>query len=283
MRCEPLFIDQASISTAWATALCRVIDRGIGGLTPLVVSITDFDDQQLPRENAEARRALDRSLAQFETGLTVETVAGTIFPQGFWRPGVPRDRLFERYRRMIPWLKRHPRNQNGLYFARLISYVGAPADGNQLEYILQCYENDVRRKPALQASVFDPTIDLPVQAAVFDAKQDLTMQKQRGFPCLQHVAFAPDSAHGTLSMSAFYASQYLFKRAYGNYLGLCHLGRFMASEMGLKLDRVTCYVGLAHLDKTPGKIKLAGLAEELRGIFPRLAQPGIVTPERDHV
>src|SRR5262245_37986945 len=96
MRCEPLFIDEASISAAWATALCRVIDRGIGGLTPLVVSITDFDDQQLPRENMDARKALDRSLAKFGKGLTVETVAGTIFPQSFWRPGVPRDRLFAR-------------------------------------------------------------------------------------------------------------------------------------------------------------------------------------------
>jgi hypothetical protein len=268
MRCEPLFIDQASISAAWATALCRVINRGIAALTPLVVSITDFDDQQLPREDIDTRRALDRSLAQFGKGLSVETVAGTIFPQGFWRPGVRRDRLFSRYRRMIPRLKKDPRNHNGVYFERLIAYAGAPADGNQLDYILQCYERGVRRKPALQASLFDPTIDLTTQAAVFDAKRDLTMQKQRGFPCLQQVAFAPDSDHGTLSMSAFYASQYLFKRAYGNYLGLCHLGRFMASEMGLRLDRVTCYVGFAHLDDTPGKTKLRELAQELGAILP---------------
>src|SRR6185503_21392260 len=223
---------------------------------------------QLPRENMDARRALDRALAKFGNGLCVETVAGTIFPQNFWRPGVPRDRLFTRYRRIIPRLKKDPRNRNGVYFERLVAYSGAPADGNQLDYILQCHERGVKRKPALQASLFDPAIDLPTQAAVFDAKRDLTMQHQRGFPCLQQVAFAPDSDHGTLSMSAFYASQYLFKRAYGNYLGLCHLGRFMASEMGLRLDRVTCYVGFAQLDDTPGKTKLRDLANELRAIFP---------------
>jgi hypothetical protein len=274
MRCEPLLIEDASISAAWATALCRVLDRGIDGITPLVVSITDFDDQQLPRENMDARRALDLSLAQFGKGLSVETVAGTIFPQSFWRPGVPRDRLFARYRRMIPRLKKDPRNRNGVYFERLIAYGGAPANGNQLDYILQCYERGVKRKPALQASLFDPTIDLPIQAAIFDAKRDLTMQHRRGFPCLQQVAFAPDSDNGTLSMSAFYASQYLFKRAYGNYLGLCHLGRFMATEMGLKLDRVTCYVGFAHLDDTPGKTKLRDLANELSAIFPSSLTPG---------
>jgi hypothetical protein len=268
MRSEPLFIDEASISIAWATALCRVVDRGIGGLTPLVVSITDFDEQQLPRENMNTRSALDRSLQQFGKGLSVDTVAGTIFPHGFWRPGVPRDRLFTRYGRIIGRVKKDPRNRNGVYFERLIAYAGAPAAGNQLEYILQCYKRGVRRKPALQASLFDPTVDLVTQAAVFDARRDLTMQKQRGFPCLQQVAFAPDSEHGTLSMSAFYASQYLFKRAYGNYLGLCHLGRFMAYEMGLRLDRVTCYVGFAHLDDTPGKTKLRQLADELRIMLP---------------
>jgi len=268
MRSEPLFIEEASISAAWAAALCRVIDRGIEALTPLVVSITDFDDQQLPRENIVARSALDRSLKLYGKGLSVETVAGTIFPHTFWRPGIPRDRLFARYRRMIPRLKKDLRNRNGLYFERLIAYGGAPADGNQLEYILQCYDRGVRRKPALQASLFDPTVDLPTQAAVFDASRDLTMQPQRGFPCLQQVAFAPDYDHCTLSMSAFYASQYLYKRAYGNYLGLCHLGRFMANEMGLKLDRVTCYVGYAQLDDTPGKTKLRGLVTELRTVFP---------------
>ena len=249
-------------------ALCRVIDPGIAGLSPLVISITDFDEQQLPCENMDARRALDRALARFGQGLSVNTVAATIFPHSFWHPGVPRDRLFARYRAMIKRIKKDPRNHNGVYFERLIAYGGAPADGNQLDYILQCYRAGVRRKPALQASLFDPTIDLPNQAAVFDAKRDLTMQRQRGFPCLQHVAFAPDTDHGTMSMSAFYASQYLFKRAYGNYLGLCHLGRFMASEMGLKLDRVTCYVGFAQLDDNPGKTKLRDLVLELRAIFP---------------
>ncbi len=269
MRSEPLFIDTGNISVAWAKALCRVIDRGISALTPLVVSITDFDEEQLPLENGELRRALDCSLKIYGKGLSVETVAGTIFPHTFWRPGVPRDRLFHRYRRMIPRLKHDRRNYNGLYFERLTAFPGAPAEGNQLECILQCYHNGVRRKPALQASLFDPISEFSAHAAaIFDPSRDLTMQPQRGFPCLQQVAFAPDAEHQTLSMSAFYASQYLFKRAYGNYLGLCRLGRFMAHEMGLRLDRLTCYIGYAHLDDTPGKTKLRELASSLRSALP---------------
>jgi len=68
--------------------------------------------------------------------------------------------------------------------------------------------------------------------------------------------------------SGFYASQYLFKRAYGNYLGLCRLGRFMAFQMGLKLVRLTCYAGFAHLDSDgPGKGALKPLAARLHKLL----------------
>jgi hypothetical protein len=136
-----------------------------------------------------------------------------------------------------------------------------------LEFVLQCYENNVRRKPALQATGFNPAVDLAGMTGVFDPSKDLTFQPQRGFPCMQQVAFAPNSEQGTLSMSAFYASQYLFKRAYGNYLGLCRLGRFMAHEMGLRLERMTCYIGYGCRDDSPSKTKLRRLEEGLRAII----------------
>jgi len=42
--------------------------------------------------------------------------------------------------------------------------------------------------------------------------------------------------------------QYLFQRAYGNYLGLARLGEFMAKEMKLRLERVVCFAGIAQLE-----------------------------------
>jgi thymidylate synthase len=71
---------------------------------------------------------------------------------------------------------------------------------------------------------------------------DQTGGAQQGFPCLQHVTFAPVKEQ--LNLNAFYATQYAFERAYGNYLGLCRLGRFIAHELGLELARVTCYTGI---------------------------------------
>jgi hypothetical protein len=49
-------------------------------------------------------------------------------------------------------------------------------------------------------------------------------------------------------VTGFYATQTLFERAYGNYVGLCDLGRFFANAWGLSLTRVTCVTSVAQLD-----------------------------------
>jgi hypothetical protein len=51
-----------------------------------------------------------------------------------------------------------------------------------------------------------------------------------------------------LVANAFYATQYVFDKAYGNYLGLAQLGAFMAHEMGLRLARLNVTVGVAKID-----------------------------------
>jgi hypothetical protein len=49
--------------------------------------------------------------------------------------------------------------------------------------------------------------------------------------------------------------QYLFERAYGNYLGLARLGEFMAHEMGLRLERVVCFSAVAKLEVSLSQVK----------------------------
>ena len=53
-----------------------------------------------------------------------------------------------------------------------------------------------------------------------------------------------------LSITGYYATQYVVERAYGNYLGLCRIGRFMAHEMGLRFDQMTCIATPVKLDRT---------------------------------
>ena len=122
-----------------------------------------------------------------------------------------------------------------MYFERMVMYGRGPCGGNQLEWILSQFNSrkSVRRS-MLQATTFDPGRDHVTSA-------------QLGFPCLQQVSFEPTTAG--LVTNAFYATQQIFDKAYGNYLGLAQLGAFMAREMGMPLARLNVMVGVAKLER----------------------------------
>jgi len=205
-------------------------------ISPLSVT---FDAAKDPESQGADLRAVMNELLQSTGRATVETVANTIFPNSLWNPSGDRQDLFRRYRKILPALRRHPQNRRrGLYFERLIGYPsgdGKAGTNNQLDHIIETFARGNHRRSALQAAIFYPPADL-------------NHARQQGFPCLQQVAFAHCQSGRALTITAFYAMQYLFKRAYGNYLGLARLGEFMAHEMGLKLERVVCFSAVAKLE-----------------------------------
>lgn len=232
----PLTVDEPNLSKAWATAILHAIDHTGKEITPLVLSVTGFDDNGKPTEDPAVRQALDNLLLAKEL-LTVEDVAFTIFPQRLWEFAQgDRAKLFEIYRDVFPRYQAMnlKNNGRGLYFERLMSYGRGPCDGNQLEWILSQFNGrDGVRRSMLQASVFDPG-------------RDHVPNAQLQFPCLQQVSFVP-SDEG-LVVNAFYPTQQLFVKAYGNYLGIAQLGAFMAQEMKLKLIRMNVVVGVAKFE-----------------------------------
>ena len=177
-------------------------------------------------------------------------VARTIFPRGLWNPARAREELYRRYFRILPRIRKCPDNKYGVYFERMIAY-GDTAK-NQLEHIIQTYKRGNHRRTALQAAILDPATDL-------------TDQRMRGFPCLQQVAFVPTHGGG-LRVVGFYPRQYIFERAYGNYLGLCWVGRFIAHELGLQLEEMQCFICVATLGGL-GKAVLQPLASRLRELL----------------
>jgi hypothetical protein len=183
-------------------------------------------------------------------------VSNTIFPNSLWNPSAPAAHLYNRYKAILPKLVRASRkNQRGLYFERLTS--GGPlGKENQLDFILSTYKGRAGvRRSALQLAVFDPARDHSTAA-------------QLGFPCLQHVTIAPTTEG--ISLNAFYATQYVVERAYGNYLGLCRLGRFVAHELERPLVRMTCFTGISLHDT---KISKARLRDVLAAIDTALGTP----------
>ena len=246
-----LTIEEDNLSVAWARAFVSVMDAG--EIAPLIVVIRGFDNGK-PAEVEAIRGLLDTALGADAKGLSCREVANTIFPISLWNPHADRHLLYDRYYRILPRVVRARRNRYGVYFERLIAF-GHDArfqDGvNQLEHIIQTWHGGNHRRTALQAAIFDP-------------KNDHTNQRQRGFPCLQQVVFAPEGSDG-LSVTGFYATQYIFERAYGNYLGLCRLGHFMAHEMGRQLTQVTCVASPAKFVKS--KSSLQGLAHDIDAVL----------------
>jgi hypothetical protein len=234
------YLEDVNLSVAWARALRLASAPGHNEVGPLIVSVTGFDTEGEFEENHGIRAALDVLLAN-EGKQSVDTVANTIFPMSMWNPAKARQRLFDRYASVLSRIRgASHKNTYGTYFGRMIT-GGPKGCENQLDFAITTYlsRSSVRRS-ILQIGVFDPSRDHSASA-------------QRGFPCLQHVTFGP--VDGGLCVNAFYATQYLVERAYGNYVGLCRLGRFAAHELGLPLRRVTCFTGIAECEMGKHKVK----------------------------
>lgn len=234
---EPVMISDSNLSRAWSRLLLTVLGAAGTEVSPLILSVSGFDETDIVPEDPGVRQAVDQLLKR-KGRLTVEDVAFTIFPQRLWEMSRgDRTRLFTLYRATFPRWQAMNRKANGrgLYFERMIMYGRGPCDGNQLEWILSQYGSRAGvRRSMLQATTFDPGRDHVASA-------------QLGFPCLQQVSFEPTAAG--LVVNAFYATQQIFDKAYGNYLGLAQLGVFMAHEMDMPLARINVMVGVAKLER----------------------------------
>lgn len=233
---KPLLVEEPGVSRAWARTMLHVLDGSGTEISPLVVSITGLDNGDV-KEDDTLRANLDARLAE-RGGFAVETVAWTIFPQRLWRfVKEDRARFFRLYPRVFAHAQAMNRvaNRRGLYFERLTTQGPDSHGGNQLEYIIDAF----LKRSGVRRSMF--------QASVFDPRRDHVRDAQLRFPCLQHVSFVPVGAR--LVTNAFYATQQIFDKAYGNYLGLARLGAFMASQMNLTLDRLNLFVGVAKLER----------------------------------
>lgn len=242
-----------NISAAWADTFLRLNGSGITELSPAVIVVTEFDNGVVI-EDEHIRRSLDDELRRRDQR-SCEEVASTIFPISMWNPNIEdsAEQLFARYDRVWPSLKHRDRaNNKGTYFRRLTAYQPKGSNEppvNQLKHVIETFQRGNHRRSALQASIFDPT-------------RDHMHNRILGFPCLQQVAFAP-VGHEGLSITGFYPLQYMFEKAYGNYLGLCRLGHFMATQMDRTLVKMTCVASALTLGNQ-SKSALRGFEESLQ-------------------
>lgn len=229
----PLLIEDNNLSNAWCSVLNHIVNNSGYEITPLVVTLSDYNESDV------IKRKLNLNLAsgRFDS---IDTVAETIFPNSLYQlVNQNRAELYTVYlNKVLPRLKKIDKaNGRGTYFERLIAYDDTANSKkiNQLEIIISSLLDEKNnRRSKLQASIFDPT------------KDHLNGPYQK-FPCLQHVTFYK-SETGGLVLNSFYAIQYLYQRAYGNWLGLINLGKFIANEADLVFERFNCFIGIEKLD-----------------------------------
>lgn len=241
MKPTPYLVSETNLSHAWGRVLWQVAKSPGPNVQPLLVSLSGFGADRLPQEDTAIRTALDSFLAK-QDEWSIDIVAFTIFPQRYYIvAGRDRKEFYKLCRDALPHLKAtNPGvNRRGFYFERLINFGRGAINDNQLEFILSEFDAGRRRTSALQASIYDPD-------------RDQTRQPYQAFPCLQTVSFVPTDEG--LVVNAFYAMQYLIQRGYGNFLGLAHLGAFMAREMKLPLARLNVVAGVEKLDFPKQKV-----------------------------
>lgn len=254
MSSSPLLIDSSNLSLAWGQALLRVLESPIGQCRPLVVSIGDFQGD-LPPEDDAIRTETDR-LLEAEGCNSCDVSAMVIFPYKLW---LRRKQLSSEEFCRVCVTEYYPRlaalnrlNRHGTYFLRMMDYKsvknGSIESVDQVSQLVERLNNKKRfRATGLQMTCFNPATDH-------------NRQPRLGFPCLQHVGITHEGDDG-IAVTGFYPSQHIFDRAYGNYLGLAHLGHFLAHHSGHSLARVTCIATRPLLGSDRQKGALQGLRQ----------------------
>lgn len=253
--------EETSIELAWARTFLEVAASPSWELAPFTICISSASGLVMPNTSSHPLvTALDACL-KAGGHQCVEKVAFPLFPERLWKvSGGDREEFYAEFlRNQKSYAAWEPtKNRGGMYFGRLVGFGVHPKtgkdlgftpsstlakEGNQLEHVIkQC-----RRSVELGKCV----ARMQLQATTFDPYRDLTTSGQPCFPCMQHISFDPDIKRKSLALSAFYATQQLFVKAFGNWLGLCRLGSFVAEQSGLKLTRFTCFVGVEKMDIAP--------------------------------
>lgn len=234
-------IESKSLSAAWLTAFSQFTSKGSEVSSPLTVSFNEFDTAGFPIEDKETRQRLDQQLERHES-VSVEVCASTIFPlfnlqlmESRLSRLVDAVELGEYYRTAVfPRMRtlNAKSNGRGTYFFRMTNFGADPKvtdsiGRNQLAELLAIWKDN----PHIAQSA--------LQIAIREPARDLTRNPRPFFPCLQQVSISYDT-YGGIAITGYYPTQYIFPRAYGNYLGLAHLGWYIARAMEKKLVRVNC-------------------------------------------
>lgn len=263
-----VIIRESTTSAAWLNVVDLAAATHPERLLHLHLTITEPGS-----EDSAVRATVDAMLAALGKA-PVQTVVNTLFPAALAQLSKSPEELSSRYGNMYKRIQRESgANGRGTYFGRLVCYPARDKPVNQLTRLIEQLRRDedaVRSRPA---AIYEATISTAASVPQQDrqpldddeADEDLASAISvpiyaptpdtipQGFPCLSHLSW--QRHHGHLHLLAQYRHQYLIERAYGNYLALGLLQRYVATAAGLQVGQLSVDAGLATMEIPPSTLK----------------------------
>ena len=218
----------------------------------------------------EVRALVDRMLTVLKKA-PVQTVVNTLFPAALTRVSKTPHELSSRYTAMYKRIRREAgANGGGTYFGRIVHYPARDEPVNQLTRLIEQLRRDQSAKKTRPAAIYEIATAAPGAVTGQDRRplddaSDATCTEETqvyaptpdtipmGFPCLSHLSW--QRVGGRLHLLAQYRHQYLIERAYGNYLALGLLQRYVATAAELDVGELSVDTGLCTLEITPAALR----------------------------
>ena len=229
-----------------------------GEAADLIVQIEGGEDDDA------VRGELDQ-LASTQPGgrlASVNRVADTIFPIDFYTGGTGPEQREHLYKMQRYAARIEQRFIGQTYFDRLIDWPYRLDEDehtktwNQLEYrigrLQTAWDGGKRTMNITELGISSGLPD--DEEELYLSTGDLRTQhpsKDRtpvGFPCLSHISLS--LFKGRLNLTAVYRNQHFISKAYGNYVGLARLQRFISAEVGCLVGTLVCVA--THADAELG-------------------------------
>jgi thymidylate synthase len=179
------------------------------------------------------RAAFDVLLTEFDHQ-PIDEVRNTIFPVDTAEDTDSPEELATDYVEHYDFIKRLG-SEHGTYFGRVVAHPRAGDDfGPQLVHTME------KLRQARTGKRWKAIYEVNIYSEEHDRKI------KRGFPCMSHLAFQLDGDR--VDCLATYRSHDMVKKAYGNYLGLAELQRYVAHQSGFEPGELSILAGHAAIE-----------------------------------
>ncbi len=234
------YVAADNLSEGWLGGVRRVYSVPSRKVVHLVIRILR-PDVEVPRIRDGAQWLIDTWNAgreERDQKYDIDTTRNTIFPAAWaLRNPEPQDlAAYYRDRYTRDGLLAFRNNERGTYFGRIVAYPrgeGQPPGDQLTETVRKLREEIAGGRPKssrYEINVYCESLDTAPMS----------------FPCLAHLSVHLHEHR--LHMQAIYRNEYLVGRAYGNYLGLAALQRYMAGATGTQVGELMVTIGHAELD-----------------------------------